>query len=84
MSCQNNPHVPRKGKKHNRFYPGTYYNLAGSNRDPPICIPIKAYCAKYFLSRSQVIRAVKAKYLCAVSFKKALYVEDKPIAHLSC
>jgi len=45
--------------------------------EPPECIPLKLYCAKYFLSKSQVLRLLRKKALCAVAFKNKLFILDK-------
>ena len=84
MGCQVNPHIPKKGKRNNRFFPGSYYRLAADIRDPPVCIPVRDYCLKYFLTRYQVIRLLSQKLLCGVSRKNRLFVEDKAITDLSC
>lgn len=61
-----------------RTYPGTTYASAGMQVNPSSCIPLKQYCSKYFLSKFQVLRLLKNRELCAVSFKKKLYILDQP------
>lgn len=67
-----------KNKRQPRTYSSTFYAGAGTQVDPPSCISLRNYCAKYFLSKSQVLRLLKKKELCAVSFKKKLFISDEP------
>lgn len=65
-------------KTHSRPYLGaSFYATTGLPSSPPRCIPLSAYCAKYFLGRSQVLNSLREGRLCAVAFKKKLFVIDK-------
>ncbi|MEG4446997.1 hypothetical protein QUB49_35490 [Microcoleus sp. AT9_B4] len=59
-----------------RVYPHTFYASAASPSNPPNCISLKAYCAKYFLSKYQVLNRLRKRQICAISFKKKLFVVD--------
>lgn len=61
-------------KRHPRAYYWTFYCLA-TDVD---CIPLRRYCEKYFLTPAQVATLLRKGELRAVSFKKKLWVEDKP------
>ena len=70
--------VRKRDRKNNRtHYPATRYQSAGAHSDPPDCIPLKEYCAKYFLSKSQVLRLLSKRVLCAVTLKKRTFIIDK-------
>ena len=55
-----------------------FYRTAGTAINPPICIPAKKYCEKYFLSLFQVKRLLAKKIICGVKFKRRLYIADIP------
>ena len=57
---------------------GVGYRSAGAVVDPPVCIPVKKYQEKYFISLSQVKRLLAKKLLCGVRYKRRLFVEDVP------
>jgi len=57
---------------------GVIYKSAGAAVEPAICIPVKKYSEKYFLSLDQIKRLLAKKNLCAVKFKRRLYVADIP------
>lgn len=57
---------------------GVFYKSAGAAVNPPICIPIKKYGEKYFLSRSQMTSLLAKKYICAIKFKRRLFIADIP------
>lgn len=73
-------HLQMRGnnKTQAKSYSATFYSTAGTQVDPLPCISLRAYCAKYFLSKSQVLRLLRQKQLCAVSFKKKLFIIDSP------
>lgn len=69
--------IHRRGKKnHPRLYVGTRYPNAGKAKNPPKCISIKSYAEKYYATRDQVVGMVSRGELCAVTFKKKLFVLD--------
>lgn len=69
--------IKRRGKKnHPKLYTGTRYYSAGKPDSPPTCIPIRAYAEKYYVSKKQVVGMIKRGELCAVTFKKKLFVLD--------
>ncbi|TAE15473.1 MAG: hypothetical protein EAZ94_04245 [Oscillatoriales cyanobacterium] len=69
--------MQKENKRRARTYPSTFYAGAGAQANPPSCISLRNYCAKYFLSKPQVLRLLKKKELCAVSFKKKLFIVDQ-------
>lgn len=66
--------MPNKNRA--RTYFPTWYQHAGLSAYPPNCIPLKAYCAKYFLTKYQVLNRLRKAQICAVSFKKKLFIMD--------
>jgi len=67
----------RRGRKnHPRLYPGTRYSSAGEADLPSNCIPIKTYRIKYYVTTAEIIGMIKRGDLCAVTFKKKLFVSD--------
>lgn len=55
---------------------GIFYRSSGAPINPPICISVKKYAEKYFLSRYQIKRLLAKKILCAVKFKGHLFITD--------
>lgn len=64
----------RKG----RAYAWTFYSAACGSENPPVCIPLRAYCEKYGYSRYKVLKMLQKKRLCALTRKHRLFVEDRP------
>jgi len=57
---------------------GVIYKSAAAAIDPLICIPAKKYGKKYFLSLDQIKRLLAKKMICAVKFKRRLFIADTP------
>ena len=57
---------------------GVFYRSAAAAIDPAVCIPAKKYGEKYFLSLNQIKRLLAKKMICAVKFKRRLYIADTP------
>jgi hypothetical protein len=53
-----------------------FYGTASAALRPPTCISLKKYQEKYFLSRKQIKRLLAKKLICAVRFKRRLYIAD--------
>jgi len=70
----------KKGEIVSRGKPkiGVFYKLAGAAVNPEICIPAKKYAEKYFLSLSQIKRLLAKNLLCAIRFKRRLFIVAAP------
>jgi len=57
---------------------GVFYKSAGAAINPPVCIPAKKYGEKYFLSLAQIKSLLAKNCICAIKFKRRLFIADIP------
>jgi hypothetical protein len=57
---------------------GIFYKSAGAAINPPVCIPAKKYAKKYFLSLAQIKKLLANNSICAIKFKRRLFIADIP------